>query len=348
VLLLKRDGFDPSRYRIGQLVAKNSAGDLNSVFDLRNYVVGLSHKGLVLSSDGALDLTQSFARVDYFTLLRGLHARNNLQRSVSSQPVDFIAMPVPTEALIAALPESAFRIDNAIWLFRDEERQALILGRRQEGGPLLLRYFPIRRLTQDSSGQIRFVSASWEERLPLELWEDLPMPPEQRRVWLETWHTEAEWLRAIHMTRYSNALIGLYEEFSFWANRPLSASAPLTDDDLIVRFRERKRRLAQPDFIVFANDHWNFNYRGFNPGGNHGAFFRPSTHATLMFAGGRATRIPQGLEVAEPYDALSFAPTIFFLTGGISEAGLSAKLVEKGFKPFPGPVIRELFDTPSR
>jgi hypothetical protein len=64
-----------------------------------------------------------------------------------------------------------------------------------------------------------------------------------------------------------------------------------------------------------------------------------------MFAGGRDTGIPEGLSIEQPYDSLSFAPTFFKLTGQNTEKGLSRDLVEKGFKPFPGPVIRELFDS---
>jgi len=62
-----------------------------------------------------------------------------------------------------------------------------------------------------------------------------------------------------------------------------------------------------------------------------------------MFAGGDATRIPRALDVQQPYDTLSFIPTILRLTGRLTDAGLSPELVEKGFKPFPGAIIRELF-----
>ncbi len=44
--------------------------------------------------------------------------------------------------------------------------------------------------------------------------------------------------------------------------------------------------LVENDLLILANDHWNFDVRGFNPGGNHGSFFRISTHSTLMLAGG--------------------------------------------------------------
>ena len=66
---------------------------------------------------------------------------------------------------------------------------------------------------------------------------------------------------------------------------------------------------------MFARDHWNFNARGFNPGGNHGSFLRDSTHSVLMFAGGEGTGIPAGGHVAEPYDSLSFVPTVLDLLG---------------------------------
>jgi hypothetical protein len=42
-----------------------------------------------------------------------------------------------------------------------------------------------------------------------------------------------------------------------------------------------------------------------NPGGNHGGFFRISTHSVWMLV-----RV-----VIEPYDSLNFAPTILSLTG---------------------------------
>ena len=80
---------------------------------------------------------------------------------------------------------------------------------------------------------------------------------------------------------------------------------------------------------MLASDHWNFNVRGFNPGGNHASLLRVSTHSVLMFAGGKDTGIPKGLTVAEPYDGLSFVPTVLQLMG-------------KPEPNLPGPVIREV------
>ena len=34
------------------------------------------------------------------------------------------------------------------------------------------------------------------------------------RPWLTQWHTDVEWLHALHKTQYSNGLIGLHEQFT--------------------------------------------------------------------------------------------------------------------------------------
>ena len=53
------------------------------------------------------------------------------------------------------------------------------------------------------------------------------------------------------------------------------------------------------------------NVRFPNPGGNHGGFFRISTHSVWMLAG---AGIPASV-VSDPYDSLNFASTILSLTG---------------------------------
>jgi hypothetical protein len=129
------------------------------------------------------------------------------------------------------------------------------------------------------------------------------------------WHSEREWMEATHRGKYSNAVIGLTEE--------------MLGDPVASDYLERRRQLRRPDMIAFASDHWNFNVRGFNPGGNHGSFLRVSTHSVLMFAGGDDTGIPRGLRVSTPYDSLSLVPTILALMG-------------RPEKNLPGPVIQEV------
>ena len=97
--------------------------------------------------------------------------------------------------------------------------------------------------------------------------------------------------------------------------------------------------------LIVANNHWNFDVRGFNPGGNHGSFFRISTHSTFMIAGGQNTNIPRALDITTPYDSLSFVPTLLALTGNLRDDNKPVPaLRERGFSPFPGPVVKELLN----
>src|SRR5690606_33095096 len=85
--------------------------------------------------------------------------------------------------------------------------------------------------------------------------------------------------------------------------------------DLPGGFHWAQRALVQADLLVFAADHWNFNTKGFNPGGNHGGLFRTSAQAVLMMAGGAKTGVNRNRVVETPYDALSFVPTLLDLMG---------------------------------
>ena len=152
-------------------------------------------------------------------------------------------------------------------------------------------------------------------------------------------------MRAPHKTQYSNGFIGLHEQFMQFptAGTDVSAAGLSADDRLLHRFRRRQRALVKTDMLIVANNHWNFDVRGFNPGGNHGSFFRISTHSTLMFAGGECTGIPRGLAVSEPYDSLSVTPTVLALTGYLQSDNMPVEsLARRGFLKFPGRVIAEI------
>jgi hypothetical protein len=119
------------------------------------------------------------------------------------------------------------------------------------------------------------------------------------------------------------------------------------DERLTRRFLKRQRELIETDLLLVANDHWNFDVRGFNPGGNHGSFFRISTHSTLMLAGGDRTGIPRALVVEKPYDGLSFVPTVLALTGNLRDDNNPISVLwDKGFRRFPGPPVKEVLTKP--
>jgi hypothetical protein len=294
--------FDRRHFAAEDLIPKRAMGDANSIYDLQNYIVGPSASGSV-----------DFERINYPRLLSSLTVRNNVQAGVASRPVDFIAMRIPAESR-----------NNSIWLYADEDHQALISSRAGD-----LRYTVIRNLRQDADGAIHYDNAPLAPGFPLRLFEDenLVVPVADREQWFSTWHSELEWLHATHQTAYSNGIIALHEQFL----EPGALPPVSSDPELLGRFNQRRRLLAEPDFLIFANDHWNFNVRNFNPGGNHGSFLRASTHSILLFAGGADTGIPRHFEIREPYDSLSFVPTILDLMGRHTEA---AKL--------PGRPIREI------
>src|SRR6185369_5328289 len=215
--------------------------------------------------------------------------RNNVQPGVGPKPIDFIAVRIPDR--------------NAVLIWRDDAHQALISVRGRE-----LRYQPVNSSLEP---------VPWTPGLPLELLEDpnLRIPAGDRGNWLSQWHDERDWLEAVHRTRYSNGIISLTEEI-------LDPPSEVLDP-----YQKRKRDLRRADMLLLASDHWNFNVRGFNPGGNHGSFLRQSTHSVLLFAGGKDTGIPAGLRIETPYDSLSFVPTILSLMG-------------RAESDLPGPVIR--------
>ncbi|HLL75075.1 MAG TPA: alkaline phosphatase family protein [Pyrinomonadaceae bacterium] len=349
LLALRRESFDPAGLRIPDLIARGTMGESNTIAELQSYVAGPAGGGLALAADGSLDLRRSFRRVNYFELLRGTTVRNNVQPGVANRPVDFVAVRVPAESMPVSGAED-LRADEVVWLYRGTDKQALILSRRARGGRLLIRYLPVAELAQGADGLTRFRRVPWQAGLPLEIWEDnkLRLPAgASREEWLSGWHTDVEWLRALHLTRYSNGVVGLQEQFARHLTPATEPDVPgLTEDErLIRRLRRRQRALVETDLLLVASDHWNFDVRGFNPGGNHGSFFRVSTHSALMFAGGEATGVPRGLVIDEPYDSLSFVPTVLTLTGRLPrpEGARPVGLAPSPTSQFPGRVIRELF-----
>ncbi len=346
LLRLSAEAFSPAQIRIPTVIPKMSMGERNSIHQLQNYVAGIAPGGLVLNSDGSLNMERSFVRIDYFSLLHGVAVRNNPQRGIANRPVDLIAIRLDRELVLPLIDDKEIDKD-VIWVSAGADRQALLFSRREANGQLSLRYLPVRNLTQDANGRLQFQSISWQDGLPLRIFEDpkLKVPAADRAAWLSQWHTDSEWLEALHRTNYSNGLIGLHEELARHDYEKLSSDDPnLSEQTRTMRdLTRRKRELVEADLLIVAQDHWNFDVRGFNPGGNHGSFFRISTHAVFMVAGGEKTLIPKALDISKPYDSLSFVPTLLALTGDLRDDNNPVpSLRERGFIRFPGRVVNEL------
>ena len=136
-------------------------GDRNTIYELQNYVVGLGPDGLVLNSDGSLNVERSFVRVDYFSLLQGIAVRNNVQRGVSNRPIDLIATRISREMVLPLIDDRDID-EDVIWVTVGANRQALLFSRRGAKGELRIRYLPISNLRQDTTGHVQFEKINWQ------------------------------------------------------------------------------------------------------------------------------------------------------------------------------------------
>jgi hypothetical protein len=65
-----------------------------------------------------------------------------------------------------------------------------------------------------------------------------------------------------------------------------------------------------------------------------------------MVAGGSNTNVPRAFNIETPYDSLSYVPTLLALTGNLrDDSNPVPELWEKGFRKFPGRVVKELLLT---
>jgi hypothetical protein len=285
-------------------------GDPNTIFDLQNYVAGPGPTGLVLDANGDLDEAQSFRHVDYFRLLASQRVRNVPQRELSARPIDFLVAGLPSSGLPPST-EDGPPPDFAIWLYADEEHQLLELV-RNKGDLEEIRLIPVTHLSQARDGKVVYETGEWTDGLPFRLKEDpaldLPQGVEVN-AWLSEWHSETDWFRAIYACRYANGVVGITEELM-----PIADVMPKRPSvaPLLQQLELRRRQLVQADFHIFASDHWNFNARNFNPGGNHGSFFRQSTHSVWMMAG---VGLAPGIRYKEPADSLNFGSTVLQYVG---------------------------------
>jgi hypothetical protein len=294
LLALQPDPDKPLKDTVDTYMPALAQGDNNSIGQIQHYVVGLSPAGITLDSTGQLDEAQTFRHINYPQLLLKQRVQNVPQKELSSQPIDFVAMILPDR--------------HSYWLYKDEQKQMVI--ETNANGQIRLR--PVSGLNQtDAGAPVNMQDIAWKGGLPLALFEDpnLHLPSGvDKAEWLCDWHSEREWMEATHQCRYSTGVIGIIEELS-----PIAPDVPGKQgmDPVMLRYEKRRRALVETDFHIFASDHWNFNVRFPNPGGNHGAFFRISTHAVWMVAG-------QGIPtktVDEPYDGLNFASTMLSILG---------------------------------
>jgi hypothetical protein len=185
LLALRKESFNAPKLKIDTVIPRRAMGEHNTVHQLQNYVAGIAPNGLVLSSNGALDIEKSFVHINYFSLLHGLTVRNNVQPGVANHPVDLIGVRIPAELVKPLIAETDIGPD-VVWVSAGTEQQALILAREDGHGQLSFRYVPIKNLKQDQGGRLHFEPAPWRAGLPLQIFEDeqLEVPGQNSEAWL--------------------------------------------------------------------------------------------------------------------------------------------------------------------
>ena len=273
LLDLKPADFDPGEFKITELIPPKSLGPLNSLWDLRHYVTGRAPGGLVLRAG-------RIARLGPELPNRGLFLRAALDFGAQQRPAG-------SGAEAGGLHRRA--------------------NPRSQCGPGLAR----RRAPGSDPRPRRRTSLPAGEREPRTCSVDAGLAAGvTRRSAAQNpvgrpRDLAKSMARRAHVAG-SSASHALFERH----HRPDRGIAGPSHTRVLDPLPPAQARSAAHGSLVLANDHWNFNVRGFNPGGNHGSFLRISTHSVLLFAGGKDTGIPAGLRIETPYDSLSFVPTI--------------------------------------
>jgi len=182
LLNLKRENLNPKTIKIAQLIAPGAMGDPNTIYQLQNYVVGLSDEGLTLTADKRLDIAKSFKHVNYLELFHSQRVINNVQRDVSNRPIDFVALRLPPGRISPWLPKAS----SVTWLFGGDHSQALILFRMDPDGEKRYQYLPVASLREDEAGKFTLDTAELAPGFPLKFFEDKDLAVTDRAAWLKT------------------------------------------------------------------------------------------------------------------------------------------------------------------
>ena len=259
LLDLTPDRFDPRKFKVSDLIPPLSLGPANSLWDwLQHYVTGVAPDGLALDSARPAGLGTQLS-CDELSAGSCQNPQYGITRGRTSvrRPDRFTAMRVLLEG------------EEAVWLYRDEEHQALIQSR--DG---MVHYQPIARLTAREDGALSFDRLEWAPGFPLEIFARIPNWPFPQRSAANGSEPGIlnvnGWRLSIRRVTQTASLV-CTEEL-------LGGSGPATP------CLERKRRLRRTDLLVLASPHWNFNARAFNPGESR--LLLPSVN-TLCAAGRR-------------------------------------------------------------
>jgi hypothetical protein len=181
--------------------------------------------------------------------------------------------------------------DRRTFLYRDEDRQAILHRTTDTAGQERYRYEPVRRLTQSSNGDLHYDPPS-PSLDPLGYLQDPHFLSATVPGWIDSPRTAAEWLEATARTPYPDAVVAMAKFFA-WAP-PVADLADVRD----------------PDLVVTAAEGWSFRSDD-GEGTDHGYPLAPSMRMSLFLAG---PNIRAGVLMA-PQRIVDVMPTLLEMVG---------------------------------
>ena len=192
----------------------------------------------------------------------------------------------PVDLILVKLDE------RRVFLYRDEDTQALIHRGADAAGGEVYRYEPVRRVSQADDGALHDEPARPGQD-PLGYLRDPGFrPTTTASAWLTEPHTAREWLAATADTRYPDAVVTMAKFFA-WRD-------PMTD----------LAEVRDPDLIVTASEGWSFRSDD-GSGTDHGYPLAGSMRITCILAG---PNIPHGTLTA-PHRIVDILPTVLEMVG---------------------------------
>ncbi|GEM_PF-3359661 len=344
-------------FRISDFIPKRYLGRPNTLYQLSHYTIGLDDQ--LRWVETTVDAQGHPVPMNYFSILSHYQAANAPANGIKN-PFDLIVVKVPVDLVASALRRyhrlgRDVTLTEAVWVKSTARHHP-----RKGGEALILRaadgriaYIPVNHLQQQADGRLTFELA--ENKDPLALLRgrgfepDSPMSPLD---WMRTFHPARAWLRAIYRTEYS---IGLFTILDLLDDPvPRFVDAPefqryliyFSSEEMKQRYlRGLKRKYAnqQPDFIVWANDLWNFNSKARTSGGSHASLKPSSTRIVFAIWGGDHTGVARGRMITDVATSLDIVPTLFRAVGMLDENNEvirdPASIPERPFHRFPGRVL---------
>ncbi|HSR51899.1 MAG TPA: alkaline phosphatase family protein [Acidobacteriota bacterium] len=367
-------------FKIEDFLPKQYMGVANSVHQLSRYTLGLDDDLQWISH--TVDPQGQTVPMDYFQLLRDYQAPNAPVNG-DRNPYDLVVTPLDVENLRPALRDKKLvegedRLRAAAWILSTAKGNpskggSALAVKTQDGR---IQYIPIAHLEQDADGRYRFDLNEGKDPLGL-LHSDSgfrpPRPGPAQTVagasdasqasgrasrsaahlaWMRALHPARQWLEAAHATEYSvapNIILDLIDdavaelvgdpEFQKYL---IEFSSPEMKQRYL-RGLKRKYASLRPDFIIWAEELWNFNSKARTSGGNHSGLRPMVTRTVFGLWGGKNTGIAQGRTVREIHTTIDLVPTLLATAGLLDEEGrpvvVPGALRERAYRILPGQVI---------